>query len=421
MNHRLSNTSPLAFTRSLPPLTTRGADTLSGIPSPDPLSFSLSAISSPRPTGRRDPGWRKPVPKYIPSPPPSPPPSSPISEVPFHNLSLAFAGAALGSDDLPPLPVDWRDAIERALTRDRWTKKGDCFVLEDDMDFFWSPPVSPTLSDNEGGGLDRPTTMALDLRLHYAPATQRMFSDGPISPLQFSPPLSPAPPPKSPPTAFRHSHHTFRPPTPPVPAHYRKRRVPSNDPGMASPLSKPYRISIFPDAPMVAGSQDTVRETRRQVDLPPLPSSTSINPSRPRPETQFLPPNTFGVEWDVPMLPFVLAGPSLPNTITTQRSDPSIATTKVEHSSRSSASDGSSSFFSMLFCIRRRPKAKEIPEDWFDVHASLPTYHRRDSIGSTLVHQEHQHSASVFQAVWGYIKGLGHFFAVKPEDASDKA
>ncbi|KAG1752720.1 uncharacterized protein EDB91DRAFT_1243486 [Suillus paluster] len=59
--------------------------------------------------------YRKPVPKFIPSPPASPR-GSPTSSA--NRLSFSHASA---NSDAPPLPPDWRDVIDRAVSRDRRT------------------------------------------------------------------------------------------------------------------------------------------------------------------------------------------------------------------------------------------------------------------------------------------------------------
>ncbi|KAF8746025.1 hypothetical protein AX14_004307 [Amanita brunnescens Koide BX004] len=53
----------------------------------------------------RDMSYRKPVPQYIPSPPPSPSTAQEESSSEEHS-----------SEKIPPLPTEWREAIERALS-----------------------------------------------------------------------------------------------------------------------------------------------------------------------------------------------------------------------------------------------------------------------------------------------------------------
>ncbi|KAJ8587428.1 hypothetical protein M405DRAFT_310341 [Rhizopogon salebrosus TDB-379] len=71
-------------------------------------------MSVPR-LGGRTSSYRKPVPKFIPSPPASPH-GSPTSSA--RRLSFSHVSAGL---DAPPLPSDWRDVIDRAVSRDRRT------------------------------------------------------------------------------------------------------------------------------------------------------------------------------------------------------------------------------------------------------------------------------------------------------------
>ncbi|KAI0045311.1 hypothetical protein FA95DRAFT_1521598 [Auriscalpium vulgare] len=62
------------------------------------------------PSTSKGPGWRKPVPQFIPSPPVSAGVLDPPSEA---GGRMSLSGST--QDDMPPLPQDWRQALDRAF------------------------------------------------------------------------------------------------------------------------------------------------------------------------------------------------------------------------------------------------------------------------------------------------------------------
>jgi len=188
------------------------------------------------------------VPRYIPSPPPSPPPSSPVS--PFTQLSVSLGSAI--SNEMPPLPMDWKETIERAVGNDNvWPRSP---VVDTGVSLtspslcgqvFNIPPIVVTDGDHLGevdlGEMRRhteyqPETRQPRLKLINRPAS---VSPGFQSSSSFSAPISPT---------------TYRPPTPPLRSG--NKRVRRSD----SPIScliKPGEL-VYPDL-VGLGESDSTR------------------------------------------------------------------------------------------------------------------------------------------------------------------
>lgn len=86
---------------------------------------------------RRDMSYRKPVPKFVPSPTPAPPSLPPSPTPQKFSMSVEYVMC----DEMPPvsisyycivnicnfwpqLPPGWRDAINRATSKDKWSFSG---------------------------------------------------------------------------------------------------------------------------------------------------------------------------------------------------------------------------------------------------------------------------------------------------------
>lgn len=143
--------------------------------------------------------YRKPVPIYVPSPPSSPPFSSSM------RLSLALGP---GTDDhTPPLPDDWRDIIEQALT-----DGPENLFMSDEV--LIGRPVRPQPSrENRGMGKN------------HAQGHQVWSEDRSALRSAVYSPISPG---SGKPHKRKLPQH-YRPPTPPLPAHYNQRRSPDNE------------------------------------------------------------------------------------------------------------------------------------------------------------------------------------------------
>ncbi|KAH7914186.1 hypothetical protein BJ138DRAFT_1110766 [Hygrophoropsis aurantiaca] len=198
---------------------------------------------------------RKPVPKFIPSPPPSPP-SSPSS--PFRRLSLSLGSAV--EKDMPPLPLDWRDVIDRAVGSDRKTSSAlpsikttidypSEDVLENDLELMCRS--SPGVMD-----LDAPGNACV-ISAPPSPSETCCDSDGPVSR-----PGSPMP--------WTHSRRTtgkikaqpeYRPPTPPLPGVRSRSR--SADSGNTSPVATiASQLQVPPEPPFLAASHESAKSSK---------------------------------------------------------------------------------------------------------------------------------------------------------------
>lgn len=144
---------------------------------------------------RRNMSYRKPVPVYIPSPPQSP--SAKEEELDYDYNFLPEA---------PPLPSEWREAIERALSSDHNavsyppTAPSPGSSSESDYPHRQRQQVSRDNHDLECSIFSRRTTLV---------TRESMFSAAGLSQEERT---------------QRHPHHIYRPPTPPLPTYRPKRR-----------------------------------------------------------------------------------------------------------------------------------------------------------------------------------------------------
>ncbi|KAF9268043.1 hypothetical protein L218DRAFT_954435 [Marasmius fiardii PR-910] len=152
-------------------------------------------LPTPPPVRSRGISYRKPAPVYIPSPPPSP--QTPSTSA----LSLSPADVQLyQSESIPPLPIDWKRRVQRA--------RG----LE-----------TTTLSDV---GKDEKIN---DPRLPAGDVSMPQFPQASQSPRREVP-----------------HWQSYRPPTPPLPASTRKRRLADEDtPNDADTALQPFPDSFF--------------------------------------------------------------------------------------------------------------------------------------------------------------------------------
>lgn len=181
---------------------------------------------------------RKPVPKFIPSPPPSPP-SSPGA--PFRQIST----------DMPPLPEDWRDVIDRMVSRDRHLTLPNAAV------------------DREGSSNDNDCEAEGDQQSPVSTefGTVRSFAFAPPSPCgsfdgePVSRPDSPTP--WARPGCKRRAQAEYRPPTPPLP----RQRSRSAESGSKPPTVVTHLARSLPHPP-----------ERKSNVSPPLPAPKPIRP-----------------------------------------------------------------------------------------------------------------------------------------------
>ncbi|KIO12731.1 hypothetical protein M404DRAFT_19477 [Pisolithus tinctorius Marx 270] len=152
--------------------------------------------------GRHSMSRRKPVPKFIPSPPPSPP-SSPGA--PFGQIS--FASGSLAQTDMPPLPEDWRDVIDRMVSKERHSTLPTINTIVDG-----DVLVSDTDGEIEGERQSQASTEFGTTRsFRFAPPSPCETCDGEAVPRPDSPT------PWSRPVGKRRGQAEYRPPTPPLP------------------------------------------------------------------------------------------------------------------------------------------------------------------------------------------------------------
>ncbi|KII95123.1 hypothetical protein PLICRDRAFT_169809 [Plicaturopsis crispa FD-325 SS-3] len=182
---------------------------------------------SPQPS-HKSMSYRKPVPKYIPSPPPSPP-SSPSFDVKMPS-SLDYM-----------LPSEWRDILERALSRDSWTRR------------------SITVDD---GIAARPISYACGST--YQPTAPSVVTQ---------------------PNRKRTLSQVTRSPSPPMPVHYKRRRP--DDVRLSLPFFIPGYI-IYPDLISKQGGPHsrchTPIEPRLSISMRGVSTSTGGHPEKTRPD-----------------------------------------------------------------------------------------------------------------------------------------
>ncbi|KIK94698.1 hypothetical protein PAXRUDRAFT_430111 [Paxillus rubicundulus Ve08.2h10] len=199
---------------------------------------------------------RKPVPKFIPSPPPSPP-SSPGA--PFRQISLSSVSSnSLVQTDRPPLPEDWRDVIDRVVSRER---RSTLPTINTVVDFSTHEGPSSDLDSEAGPLRQSPASMVETSRIYTfaPPSPSESFDGGPVSR-----PHSPTP--WARPGGKRRTQTEYRPPTPPLP----RQKSKSGELGCDSPTVPPHTAGNSPPLPSPP------------LPSPPLP--TLPHPSRPLPE-----------------------------------------------------------------------------------------------------------------------------------------
>ncbi|KAF9226537.1 hypothetical protein BS17DRAFT_775797 [Gyrodon lividus] len=200
---------------------------------------------------------RKPVPKFIPSPPPSPP-SSPGA--PFRQISLSSVSSnSPVQADRPPLPDDWRDVIDRVVSRER---RSTLPTINTVVDFSTHEEPSSDIDGEAEPLRQSPASTEFETSRSYTfapPSPCESFDADPVSR-----PHSPTP--WTRPGGKRRVQTEYRPPTPPLP----RQKSRSTESGCDSPTVVTYTARNSPPLP-----------------APPLPSPrlpTLPRPSRPLPE-----------------------------------------------------------------------------------------------------------------------------------------
>ncbi|ESK96095.1 hypothetical protein Moror_7440 [Moniliophthora roreri MCA 2997] len=175
----------------------------------------------------RDKSYRKPVPKYIPSPPASPMYSSTSPLPPSPILSAISI-----RESTPPLPSDWKEVLERArLPEVSVPTNSEVVNTEEpyDLDEFFTPPPS----DVEVATIEEPRSV-----------------------------------PQSPKSPKRGLPQTFRPPTPPLPAQNRKRKLRDTESIMGHLVATRFLVQDFPELKVVGDSTSPQSHTRRLEPSP---------------------------------------------------------------------------------------------------------------------------------------------------------
>ncbi|KAL4076051.1 hypothetical protein J3A83DRAFT_4370256 [Scleroderma citrinum] len=214
--------------------------------------------------GRSSMSRRKPVPKFIPSPPPSPP-SSPGA--PFRQISLLSGSPT--QTDMPPLPEDWRDVIDRMVSKDKRLALPNTAVDQE------------VLTSENGCEGEQQSPASTEF------GTTRSFTFAPPSPSgsydgePVSRPDSPTP--WTRPGGKRRVPTEYRPPTPPLP----RQRSRSAESGSESPtvvvkhparsLPHPPERRLNVSSPLPAPKLIRHFPDVRKVPLPTPPPSWSTH------------------------------------------------------------------------------------------------------------------------------------------------
>ncbi|KAH0839861.1 hypothetical protein J3R83DRAFT_812 [Lanmaoa asiatica] len=233
---------------------------------------------------------RKPVPKFIPSPPPSPP-SSPGA--PFRQISLSsISPPSPIQTDRPPLPDDWKDVIDRVVSRER---RSTLPTINTVVDF--STHEGPSTDfDGEAEPLRQsPASTEFEMSRSYTfapPSPSESYDGDPLSR-----PHSPTP--WTRPAGKRKPQAEYRPPTPPLPRQKSRsaESVSQGDSPVAithiSRHSPPLPAPPLPTPPLPS------------PPLPPPPLPTPPRPSRPLPEIPVQDPSVVETREVKQMIPIV--------------------------------------------------------------------------------------------------------------------
>lgn len=211
--------------------------------------------------GRRSMSRRKPVPKFIPSPPPSPP-SSPGA--PFGQISLA--SGSLTQMDMPPLPEDWRDVIDRVVSKERHSTLPTINTVVDG-------DVLASDTDGEIEG-ERQSQASTEF------GTTRSFTFAPPSPCETcygeAVPRPDSPTPWSRPAGKRRTQAEYRPPTPPLPRRH------SQSPELSV---ESLTIAISQEVSDGEMAPTSIPKTigLKARSLPPIPTHNGQKPNIPSP------------------------------------------------------------------------------------------------------------------------------------------
>ncbi|KAG0709707.1 hypothetical protein DFH29DRAFT_993100 [Suillus ampliporus] len=259
-------------------------------------------MSAPKLTSRTS-SYRKPVPKFIPSPPASPH-GSPTSST----RRFSFSHGSI-NEDAPPLPPDWRDVIDRAVSRDRRTTSTlpaiDTVVDPSSHDAhgadieFSAERLSPSTTDLGTSGTMTFTPPTPTESYHDDELVSRPSSPTPWEHLTRSTVKQPS------------YQEEYRPPTPPLPNQRKRSR--SAESGCDSPT--PTIISQLRKAPhstLPLASRDpehgaAISSERSEPLPPPVPPKSSL----PTPPASLLTPPASLLTHDIISSPPYHAGHDL--------------------------------------------------------------------------------------------------------------
>ncbi|KAF8450602.1 hypothetical protein L210DRAFT_3520860 [Boletus edulis BED1] len=217
---------------------------------------------------------RKPVPKFIPSPPPSPP-SSPGA--PFRQISLSsISSPSPTSNDRPPLPDDWKDVIDRVVSRER---RSTLPTINTVVDFSTHEGPSTDLDGEAEPLRQSPASTEFEMSRSYTfnpPSPSESYDGDP-----FSRPHSPTP--WTRPAGRRKPQAEYRPPTPPLPR--QKSRSAESISQSDSPVAITHSSRHSPPLPAPPlPSPPLPLPPLPSPPLPPPPLPTPPRASRPLPE-----------------------------------------------------------------------------------------------------------------------------------------
>ncbi|KAI0940014.1 hypothetical protein AcV5_001235 [Taiwanofungus camphoratus] len=197
-------------------------------------------------SSQRKMGWRKPVPKFIPELPSS---STVLNTSSFKRLSFAST-----NKDVPPLPVDWRETIERALNSD----KRSAFYLPVDTEPHWMDEaqdhnITPIKSNAAAGQrqsdeMHQQASIVTNVELHQ--------NQEPSMPRALK--------------RERSLPQIYRPPTPPLPGQREKRDLDADVRSL--PPSRYQQNVVYPD---LKASRDLSAISRDALNHPSYPASFS--------------------------------------------------------------------------------------------------------------------------------------------------
>lgn len=243
----------------------------------DPQTRSLRSRSS-----SRDMGWRKPVPKFIPSPPISPnqsqslqytgSPTSTTFEYALGRTNPFSMSMASLKGDLPPLPTDWKENIDRVIRNESSTN----------LRSLKTPPISPVATSPTHGfargchqnsavtqipemDRDRYAFQEVDLGERKSRSHRHCADKENIPPpvanyglrrMAMSPGANEST------ASLSRTPKTYRPPTPPIPSRKRSSAPPTP---VTATMNKPMHM-IYPDLAGIGAEAHSERTKSPESD-----------------------------------------------------------------------------------------------------------------------------------------------------------